>query len=92
MKECLQDVKETRKKNNSLFDFFNPNIGMTGWKSQEELLRSLIANLQPIKMSFDLGSLSGIVIINFFSMVNFGKLNFQIHIKWIKGDSLKGFL
>ena len=45
MNKCLQDVKETGKNSSSLFDIFNPNIGMTDSKSLEELLRSFIANL-----------------------------------------------
>ena len=91
MKKCLQDVRETGENKSALFYFFNPNIGMTGSKSLEELLRSLIANLQLVETSFDLGSSSDIVINNLFIMENFGQLDLQIHIKGIKGERLRGF-
>lgn len=50
MNKCLQDVRETGQNNSSLFDLFNPNIGITGLKSLKELLRGFISNLQPVEM------------------------------------------
>ena len=45
-----------------------------------------------MKASLDLGSVSCIIINNLFVMVNFGKLDLQIHIKGIEGKSFRGFL
>ena len=92
MKKCLQDVKENIENKSALFDFFNPKIGMTSSKSLEELLWNFIANLQPMEVSFDLGPLSSIIIRNLFVMAQFSKLNLQINIKRVKGESFRIFL
>ena len=91
MKKFLQDVRETKENKSSLFDFFNPKIGMMGLKSLKELFWSFIANLQTMKLSFDLGSSRNIIIHNLLVMENFGKLNLQINIKRVKGESLRSF-
>ena len=64
---------------------------MMGSKRLKDLLQGFITNLQPVEMGFDLGSLGSIVVSNLLVMAMLGKLNLQIHIKEIKGESLKSF-
>ncbi len=64
---------------------------MTGSKSLKELLQGFITNLQLVEIGLDLSSTGSIVVSNFLVMVKLGKVNLQIHIKGVEGESLRGF-
>ena len=91
MNKILLDVRETGENRITLFDHFNPKIVMIGSKSLEEFFRRLIAKLQPIEASFELDPSSSIIIYNLFLMTKLGKLNLQINIKRVKGESFRSF-
>ena len=91
MNKCLQDVGEIGKHRRALLKLFNPNIGMTGSESMEKLFGGFVANLQPVETGFELSSTGSIVVSNLFVMAKPGKLNLQICIKGIEGESLRSF-
>ena len=91
MKKFLNDVGEIGKHSRALLELFNPNIGMTGSESMKKILWGFVANLQPVETGFELSSLGSIVVSNLLVMAKLGKLDLQICIKGIKGESLRSF-
>ena len=91
MNKCLKDVREIGKHSRALLELFNPNIGMTGSESMIFFFGGFVANLQPVETGLELSSTGSIVVSNLFVMAKLGKLDLQIHIKGIEGESLRSF-
>ena len=91
MNKCLQDVRETGKHRRALSKLFNPNIGMMSSESMKKLFGGFVANLQPVETGLELSSTGSIVVNNLFVMAKLGKLDLQIRIKGIEGESLRSF-
>ena len=86
--KSLVDVRKFTQGVMTLSNVFDPHRRVMSPKQIEKFFGSLVSNLQPMKADLELSSLSGIIVCNLFLAMEVGKLNLDICVKWIHGESL----
>ena len=88
--KSLENVRKLAQGVLTLTNAFDSHQKVVSLEHIEEFLGSLVTNRKPMKAGFELSSPGSIILYNLLLVTKVGKLNLEIHIKWVHGKSFSG--